>query len=98
MHQDDFLAVFKDFSDYFTVFIFRDGANGNFDINIFAVRAGKLVFGAVLPTFSFDVTCKTQWQQRPFVRVTFHDHVAAAPAVATIGTAFGNIFFTAKVR
>src|SRR5690606_14646740 len=83
-HQDNFLSVFQNFADNFAFFVSGDSSYGNFDINIFTVGSGKLVFGTVHSAFRFYVTGVAKREQRPFMGISLHDNVAASSAVPTI--------------
>src|SRR5207247_7758615 len=71
-------------------------AGGHREIEIRARPALHVLALAVLPPLGLPVGPIAVVEQRREVRVGAHVHAAARPAVASVGTAFGDELFTAK--
>src|SRR5262249_20296688 len=89
-HPDDLLAVFEDLGfELAGLFVASNGAQGYFDIDVFAETAGAIVAAAGFAVLGEDVLIITQMEKGPQVFASAEDDMAAAPAVAAAGPAHG---------
>ena len=83
----DFLAGF---------FVVDDGADRNFQDDVFAVAAGFVGAFAVASALGFVFGIEAEMDERVVALAGFHDDVAALAAVAAGGAAAGNEFLAAE--
>ena len=68
------------------------------DIDIVAGSASQLVLASGHAIAGKQMLGVAQMKQSPKLGVTAQDDVAAATAVAAVGTALGNVFLTAEMQ
>ena len=99
LEQHDFLLVLSDFSHLRVVLgVKSHRAKRHVDINIVASCARELVFASRNAVAGIDMFGITQMEQSPELGIAAHDDVAAATAVAAVGTAFRDVFLATEVQ
>ena len=97
--DDELLALLGHLADLFAgLGVAADAAQRHFQYLVLARAAGAEVLAAVLAVLGEDVLGVLQVQQGPPLRGAAQDDVAAAPAVAAVGTRLGVVFHPQQVR
>jgi hypothetical protein len=95
--EDEPVAVLDEIVQYLVRFrIHSDGANWYGQYGMFAVAARAVAAFTVPPALGLVLGVKPEMQQGVVVPVRDQDDVAAAPAVATAGSALGDVFLPAE--
>src|SRR6185312_4827369 len=95
-HDDSLIRPGKIMHLLARIFVVNNGSDWHFQHNALAVATGAVGAFSVTSTLGLVFRIKAEMHQRVMALAGFHDHVAAAAAIAAGGAAAGHELFPTK--